>query len=74
MELASRRVYVVGITTNPTDWFVGQVTLGSNDFLEDLRFMIQDNDTKYSLRFRVVLEDLGTRPIKIPYQAPNANA
>jgi len=74
MELASRRVHVAGITMNFTDWFMGQATPGSKDFLKSLRFMIHDNDTEYSLRFRIVLEDLGIEAIRTPYQAPNANA
>jgi transposase InsO family protein len=74
IELASRKVHVAGITTNPTDWFVGQAMLGSLEFLKRVRFMIHDRDTKYSLRFRIVLEDAGIKPIKTPFQAPNANA
>ena len=74
IELASRKVHIAGITTNPTDWFMGQATLGSLDFLKRVRFMIHDRDTKYSLRFQIVLEDAGIKPIKTPYQAPNANA
>ena len=74
MKLAMRRVHVAEITANPTDWFMGQATLGAKDFLKGLRFMIHDNDTKYSLRFRIVLEDLSVKPIRTPYQAPNANA
>ena len=50
IELASRKVHIAGITTNPTDWFMGQATLGSLDFLKRVRFMIHDRDTKYSLR------------------------
>jgi hypothetical protein len=72
IELASRKVHVAGITTNPTDWFMGQATLGSLEFLKRVRFMIHDRDTKYSQRFRIVLEDAGIKPIKTPFQAPNA--
>jgi len=53
---------------------MGQATLGSLEFLKRVRFMIHDRDTKYSLRFRIVLEDAGIKPIKTPFQAPNANA
>ena len=74
MELTTRRVHIAGITDNPTDWFMGQAAEGSLAFLKRLRFMIHDRDSKYSLRFQIVLGDAGLEPIKIPYQAPNANA
>lgn len=42
--------------------------------LEGMRYVIHDRDSKYSLRFRIVMEDAGIRTIKTPFQAPNANA
>ena len=39
-----------------------------------MRYVIHDRDSKYSLRFRIVMEDAGIEPIKTPFQAPNANA
>ncbi len=36
--------------------------------------MIHDRDSKYSLRFRTVIEDAGIETIRTPLQAPNANA
>jgi len=74
MKLATRRVHVAGITANPTDRFVEHATLASKDFIKRLRFMIHDNEKKCSWRSRIVLEDLGIKPIRTPYQAPNANA
>ena len=74
IHLESRRVHIAGITTNPTDWFVGQATLEAREFLKGCRFMFHDRDNKYSLRFRQVLESLGIKPIRTPKQAPNANA
>jgi transposase InsO family protein len=74
IELKTRRVHVAGITANPTDLFMGNATGGSLGFLEGCRFMIHDRDTKYSLRFRIVLEAAGISLIRTPLQAPNANA
>ncbi|MFT5042968.1 MAG: putative transposase [Hyphomicrobiaceae bacterium] len=74
IELKTRRVHVAGMTANPTDWFMGNALDGSLGFLERCRFMIHDRDTKYSLRFRIVMEAAGIRPVKTPLQAPNANA
>ena len=39
-----------------------------------MRFLICDRDSKFSLRFRIVLEAAGIDIIQTPYQAPNANA
>ena len=38
------------------------------------RFLVCDRDTKFSLRFRIVLEAAGVSVIRTPFQAPNANA
>jgi transposase InsO family protein len=74
MELKTRRVHLAGLTPNPTDWFMGRAVEGARGFLHDMRFLICERDSKFSLRFRIVLEDAGIRLIRTPYQAPNANA
>jgi transposase InsO family protein len=74
IELKTRRIHVADLTTNPTNGFMGRAVEGSLSFLQGMRFLIHDRDTKFSLRFRIVLENAGIRPIQTPYQAPNANA
>ncbi len=74
VELKTRRVHVAGLTTNPTDWFMGLAAEGAMTFLSGCRYLIHDGDGKYSLRFRMVMEDAGITPIRTPYRAPNANA
>ena len=74
IDLKTRRVHVSGITLNPTDWFMGQATECARGFLRGCRYVLHDRDTKYSLRFRIVLEDAAITPIRTPFQAPNANA
>ncbi len=74
IDLKTRRVHIAGITPNPTDWFMGKAAVGALTFLKGCRYMIHDGDGKYSLRFRMVMEDAGIEPIRTPYQAPNANA
>ena len=74
LELKSRRMHVAGLTTNPTDLFMGLAAEGSLGFLQGRRYLIHDRDTKFSLRFRIVLESAGLGLIKTPFQAPNANA
>ena len=74
MDLESRRVRIAGITRNPNDLFMGHAAEGALGFLRATRFLICDRDSKFTLRFRLVLEAAGVRLIRTPYQAPNANA
>jgi putative transposase len=67
-------VHVAGLTTNPTDWYVGKAVEQAVGRLNGMRYVIHDRDTKYSVRFRIVMEDAGIIPSKTPFQAPNANA
>ena len=74
LELHRRRVHLAGITRNPDDFFMAAAAERSLAFLRGIRFLIADGDTKFSLRFRLVLDAAGTRLIRTPYLAPNANA
>ena len=38
------------------------------------RMLLMDNDTKFCLAFRQFWKDMGTRPKRLPFFAPNANA
>ena len=74
IALKTRRVHLAGVTRNPNDMFMGYAAERSLAFLKDMRFLIHDRDSKFSLRFRIVLEAAGIDLIKTPYRAPNANA
>jgi transposase InsO family protein len=74
LELKSRRVHFACLTTNPTDVFMGKAAEGAAGFLQGCRYLIHDRDTKYSLRFKIVMEAAGVGLIRTPFQAPNANA
>ncbi len=74
IELKTRRVHLSPPTLNPTDWFMGTATQAALPFLERCRFMIHDRDSKYSLRFRILMENAGIKTIRTPRLAPNANA
>ena len=56
IELKTRRVHFAGITRNPNDMFMGHAAEASLGFLNRMRFLIHDRDSKFSLRFRIVLE------------------
>ncbi len=78
IELGTRRVHFAGITTNPNQVWVTQQArqlvwkLREQD--TSLRFLIHDNDSKFSRSFDVVFQSEGFHVIHTPYSAPNANA
>jgi putative transposase len=77
IDLASRRVQIVGSTPYPDDRFMQQVvrTLTAEDgLLIQHRVLICDRDTKWSAPVRARLGEAGIRVVQTPYQAPNANA
>ena len=75
IELASRRVQILGSTPHPDEAFMRQVarTLTVADD-PVCRVLICDRDTKWSAPMRARLLDAGLRVIQTPYRAPNANA
>ena len=78
IELASRRVRLLGSTPHPDDAFVVLVarTLTHSDdgALRGCRILICDRDTKWSEAFRRTLAAAGIRAVQTPYHAPNCNA
>src|SRR5262245_5761920 len=78
IELASRRVHLVGSTPHPDDGFVVQIartlTHAGDGALAGHRILICDRDTKWSETFRLTLAAAGVRVAHTPYHAPNANA
>jgi putative transposase len=78
MELAMRRVHVVGITPHPTDAFMQQCARQLTDpfegFLLGKGYLLYDRDTKYTHAFDHLLRDSGVQPIILPPRSPNLNA
>jgi putative transposase len=78
IDLASRRVQIVGSTPYPDDRFMQQVvrtlTAAEDGLLIQHRVLICDRDTKWSAPVRARLGEAGIRVVQTPYQAPNANA
>ena len=77
IDLASRRVQILGSTPYPNDLFMRQVgrTLSAADGRRrDHRFLICDRDQKWSGEVRCLLHDAGICVVQTPPQAPNANA
>ena len=77
IDLASRRVQIVGSTPHPDEMFMRQVarTRTAADDEESLRHrvLICDRDRKWSAPVRQLLADAGVRVVQTPFLAPNAN-
>jgi hypothetical protein len=75
IELASRRVQILGSTPHPDETFMGQIVrnLSLGD-AEGCGVPICDRDAKWSRAVRARLQDAGIRVVQTPYRAPNANA
>lgn len=78
IELASRRVHLAGITTNPDGRWVAQQ---ARNLLMQLdgepvrpRFLVCDRDSKFTREFDEVFRSEGIRVIKAPVRAPKARA
>ena len=78
IDLASRRVQIVGSTPHPDELFMCQVgrtlTAADEGTLVGHRVLICDRDAKWSASVRERLDNAGFRVVKTPFQAPNANA
>src|SRR5450755_1565865 len=78
LELASRRVHFAGSTVNPEEVWMKQVARNLTDaedgFLNRKRYILMDRDAKFSSAYRVILEDAGVAPVRLPPRSPNLNA
>ena len=78
IDLASRRVQIVGSTPHPDEGFMDQVgrtlTAADEGVLVGHRMLICDRDAKWSAPVRDRLGEAGIRVVQTPFQAPNANA
>ena len=78
IDLATRRVQIVGSTPHPDEAFMRQVgrtlTVADDGVLVSRCVLIYDRDAKWSASVRARLGEAGIRVVHTPYQAPNANA
>jgi putative transposase len=74
IELGSRRLVHFGVTRSPNDAWVAQQLREATPFGEGPRFLIRDNDNKFSAAFDRVADGTDIEVLTTPYQAPKANA
>jgi putative transposase len=78
IDLATRRVFIGGLTTNPNEIWMLQVARTLTDCesgaLLGKRHLIIDRDTKYSSAFRSFLAREGVEVVRLPPRSPNLNA
>jgi putative transposase len=78
IHVGTRKVYLAGITRNPTDAWMRQVarnlTSSGDDLTSKRRYLIRDRDTKFTSGFDMVFKSIGIEALKLPARSPNLNA
>lgn len=78
IELDRRRVWVAGVTANPTGGWVAQQARGllmdMGEQADRFQLLIRDRDAKFTAAFDHVFTAEGIQVVRTPVRAPKANA
>jgi transposase InsO family protein len=78
LEVGSRYVHILGVTTNPHGaWTTQQarnLLMDLGDRIDQFRVLIRDRAGQFTATFAAVLADAGITACKIPARSPRANA
>ena len=77
LDLATRKVEIVGIHTNPCETQMIQwarnLTDAHDGFLKGKRILIHDRDPLFTKKFGETLQAAGVRSLRLPKRSPNLN-
>ena len=78
IHLESRRVVIAGITVHPNEAWMKQMarnaTMDEYGVLLGCRYLLHDQDTKFTRSFRAIVASGKVEPMVLPAQSPNLNA
>jgi putative transposase len=78
IDIATRRVCIGGITSDPNGDWMKQMARNLTDmwdgFLLGIRYLIHDRDPLFTEEVRGLLRDAGVKPLRLPAKSPNLNA